>query len=225
MMISFICSCWIAAQRGHTATLRALVQECGADASIAINDGTTPVWIAAQNGHTGTLRALVQGCGADASTADKNGVTPVMLALANGNWDAASCLVTELEADVRACNLAGASCLHYAAMAAAKTEQAEDQAIKVAGAIMERGGIELISQADLHSGLTPLDCALHVGNEALARMLAERLGSGDDSAAWELLEQARRRVLEPCHAPLSIFRGLPLGRQARPGQWRCRAQC
>jgi tetratricopeptide (TPR) repeat protein len=49
-------------------------------------------------------------------------------------------------------------------------------------------GIELISQADLHSGWTPLDCALYVGNEALARMLAERLGSGGDSAASELLE-------------------------------------
>jgi len=52
---------------------------------------------------------------------------------------------------------------------------------------MERGGIGLISQADLLSGLTPRDCALYVGDEALARMLAERLGSGDDSAASELL--------------------------------------
>jgi len=54
-----------------------------------------------------------------------------------------------------------------------KTEHAEVQVIKVAGAIMERGVIELISQADLHSGLTPLDCAVYVGNDALARMLAE----------------------------------------------------
>jgi hypothetical protein len=45
--------------------------------------------------------------------------------------------------------------------------------------------------------------------EALARMLAAGLGSGDDSAASELLEQARRRVLEPSHAPLALFRGLP----------------
>ena len=66
---------------------------------------------------------------------------------------------------------------------------------------MERGGIELISQADLHSGWTPLDCALYVGNEALARMLAERLGSGGDSAASELLVQAKRRVLESPATP------------------------
>jgi len=197
-----------AAENGHPETVRTLVQECGADASTAKNDGVTPVFIAAQNGHTETLLSLVQECGADASTADKSGTTPVMVALANGNWDAASCLLTELKADVRACNLAGASCLHYAAVAPSKTEQAEDQAIQMAGTIMELGGIELISQADLHSGLTPLDCAIYVGNEALARMLAERLGSGDESAASELLEQARRRVLEP-HAPLALFRGLP----------------
>ena len=73
---------------------------------------------------------------------------------------------------------------------------------------MDRWGIELLSQADFHSGLTPLDCAVYVGKEALVRMLVAGLGSGDDSAASELLEQARRRVLEP-HAPLALFRGLP----------------
>ena len=199
---------YIAAGNGHTETLRALVQECGADASTANKNGATPVYIAAENGHTETLRALVQECGANASTADKNGATPVMVALENGHWDTASCLVTELEVDVRTCNHAGASCLHYAAVAPSKTEQAQDQAIKVAGGIMERGGTELLSQADFHSGLTPLDCAIYVGNEALARMLAAGMGSGDDSAASDLLDQARQRVLEP-HAPLALFRGLP----------------
>ncbi len=33
--------------------------------------------------------------------------------------------------------------------------------------------------------MTPLDCDLYVGNEALSRMLAERLGSGNASAASE----------------------------------------
>jgi len=197
-----------AAQNGHAETVRTLVQECSANASNANNDGMTPVLIAAHNGHTQTVRVLVQECGADASIANKKGDTPVMVALENGHWDTASCLVTELEVDVRTCNHAGASCLHYAAVAPSKTEQAQDQAIKVAGGIMERGGTELLSQADFHSGLTPLDCAIYVGNEALARMLAAGMGSGDDSAASDLLDQARQRVLEP-HAPLALFRGLP----------------
>ena len=96
---------------------------------------------------------------------------------------------------------------------------------------MDRWGIELLSQADFHSGLTPLDCAVYVGKEALVRMLVAGLGSGDDSAASELLEQARRCGLEPSHDPLALFRGLPwavklaLGRQARPGQCRGRVKC
>ena len=129
-----------------------------------------------------------------------------MVARINSHWDTASCLVTELGADVRE---SGASCLHYAAVARSETEQADEQAIKVAGEMMERGSIELLSQTNFHSGLTPLDCAIYVGKGALARMLAARLGSGDDSAASELLEQARWRVLEASHAPLALFRGLP----------------
>ena len=168
-----------------------------------------PVWAAAQNGHTETVRALVQEFGVDPNAAKTQGDTPVMVALEHGHWDTVSSLVTELGADVRASNHAGASCLHCAAGALSETEQAKEQAIKVAGVIMELGGIELLSQADLHSGLTPLDCSVYVGKGALARMLAAGLGSGDDSAASELLEQARRRVLEHSHAPLALFRRLP----------------
>jgi hypothetical protein len=75
--------------------------------------------------------------------------------------------------------------------------------------MIKSGGIDLLSQGDFFSGLTPLDCALYGGNGALARMLAAGLGNGDPSAASELLEQARKRILESSHAPLSLFRGLP----------------
>ena len=51
---------------------------------------------------------------------------------------------------------------------------------------MERGGTDLLSQADSHSNLT-----------AAATPAPPRL------------EQARQRVLEPSHTPLALFRGLP----------------
>ena len=100
----------------------------------------------------------------------------------------------------------GDSYLHYAALDPSKTEHAEVQVIKVAGAIMERGVIELISQADLHSGLTPLDCAVYVGNDALARMLAEGLGSGDASAASELLPSGGSLIREHKFRAHDLFR-------------------
>ena len=36
------------------------MKECGADASTANMNGTTPVWVAAWYGHAETVRALVQ---------------------------------------------------------------------------------------------------------------------------------------------------------------------
>ena len=71
------------------------VNECGADASTAKNDGATPVWIAAQNGHSATVWALVQECSADASTAHKNGATPVWKAAQNGHTETVRALERE----------------------------------------------------------------------------------------------------------------------------------
>ena len=156
------------------------------------------------------VRELVQECGVDACTANKQGDTPVIVALKNSHWDTASSLVTELGADVRAYNHAVDSCLHHAAVAPSETKQAEEQAeeqvIKVAGVMMDRWGIELLSQADFHSGLTPLDCAVYVGNDALARMLAEGLGSGDASAASELLPSGGSLIREHKFRAHDLFR-------------------
>ena len=90
---------WIAAQNGYTETVRALVKECGADASTADKAGHTPVWIAGDCGLTETVLALVQGCGADASTADNDGCTPVLAAAHNGHTETGRVLVQECSAD------------------------------------------------------------------------------------------------------------------------------
>jgi ankyrin repeat protein len=125
--------------------------------------------------------ALVKDCGADAITANKNGDTPVMVALENGHWDTKYGHATTK-----------ASCLHYAAVAPSETEQAEEQCIKVAGAIMERGGIDLLSQADFHSGLTPLDCAVYVGKEVCVCLLLQDL-------LQSCSRGGRRRVEDMCY--------------------------
>ena len=51
---------WVAAENGHTDTVRALVKVCGADASTPKEGGETPVFAAAFSGHTDTVRALVK---------------------------------------------------------------------------------------------------------------------------------------------------------------------
>jgi|TARA_B110000977_G_scaffold139712_2_gene177345 ankyrin repeat protein len=53
----------IAAEEGHEATVRALI-ELGADVNKATDDGKTPQSFAAQNGHEAIVRALIEA-GAD----------------------------------------------------------------------------------------------------------------------------------------------------------------
>ena len=75
----------IAAQNGHTATVLALVQECGADVNAAQQDGCTTLMSAAQNGHTATVVALAQECGVDVNAVNKIGFTALMSAAQNGH--------------------------------------------------------------------------------------------------------------------------------------------
>ena len=50
---------FIAAQEGHEAVVRGLV-EAGADVNKAKDNGTTPLYIAAKNGHEAVVRGLVE---------------------------------------------------------------------------------------------------------------------------------------------------------------------
>jgi ankyrin repeat protein len=61
----------IAAQFGHEAVLRALI-ELGADINKAADDGSTPLYNAAQNGHETVVRTLMEA-GADVNKARDNG--------------------------------------------------------------------------------------------------------------------------------------------------------
>ena len=73
----------IAAQHGHEAVLRALIQ-AGADVNKADDTGGTPLVVGAQNGHQAVVRALIQA-GADVNKAGDNGWTPLLIAAQNGH--------------------------------------------------------------------------------------------------------------------------------------------
>ena len=205
-----------AAINGHKDTVHVLVKDCGADVDAADNDGSTAVMAAAENGHKDTVHVLVKEFGADVNAADKQGNTALMIALRFGHLNTASCLVTELAADSTAANWVGASCLHIAASLTSPSgtgeeeEDQDDKAMKVAELLIGRGGVDLVSKTDSNFGWTPLHYALYVGNEALARMLAERMCQGDASEISEQLERARQHVLdEQRRGPLALWRGLP----------------
>ncbi len=90
--------CWIAAQEGHEACIRTLV-ELGADCQTADDFGWTPCFVAARNGHEACIRTLVE-LGADCQTADNFGRTPCCIAAQEGHEACIRTLV-ELGADCR----------------------------------------------------------------------------------------------------------------------------
>ena len=73
---------FIAAERGHDAIVRALL-DAGADKDLAAHDGATPLFIAADNGHDAVVRALLDA-GAGKDLADNGGVTPLFIAAQEG---------------------------------------------------------------------------------------------------------------------------------------------
>jgi ankyrin repeat protein len=95
---------YVAAENGHTETVRALVLECRADANTPDNSGKTPVFIAAMWRRTETVRALVKECAADASTASNDGYTPVTSAARYGHTETVRALVNECGADPNTAN-------------------------------------------------------------------------------------------------------------------------
>jgi ankyrin repeat protein len=73
----------IAAQNGHEAMVRALI-EAGAGVNKARDDGATPLLIAAQRGHEAVVRALIEA-DADVSKARADGVMPLYMAAQKGH--------------------------------------------------------------------------------------------------------------------------------------------
>ena len=68
----------IAAEKGHEAMVRALI-ESGADVNTANNDDATPLYIAAQEGHEAMVRVLIE-LGADVSKTTDDDWTALYIA-------------------------------------------------------------------------------------------------------------------------------------------------
>jgi hypothetical protein len=91
---------YIAAQMGHTAVVRVLVKEFGADMNQRKEMGYLPFFKAALEGHTAVLRCMVIELGYDVNTANRVGATPCFVAAQIGNLAVLRCLVKDLGADI-----------------------------------------------------------------------------------------------------------------------------
>ena len=77
----------LAAEEGHTHTVKTLLSAPGLDVNAATGLGWTALMRAAIGGHTDTVRALLATPGLDVNTATDAGVTALMLSATRGHTD------------------------------------------------------------------------------------------------------------------------------------------
>jgi ankyrin repeat protein len=75
----------VAAQKGHLAVVKFLVEEGKASVDQATNDDATPLFIAAQEGHLDVVKYLVEEGKANVNQSRISGATPLFIAAQNGH--------------------------------------------------------------------------------------------------------------------------------------------
>ncbi len=103
----------IAAQMGHAAVVRLLLQEAGADVDARTHEGITPLYVALQQGRIAVGRMLVHS-GADVNAQTASGNTALHMAAQRGSLEAAELLVKSGQCEVNACTARGHTPLHLA---------------------------------------------------------------------------------------------------------------
>lgn len=149
----------LAAQEGHTDTVRALLQQGGTITGQAGKDRNTPLHFAARGGHLDIVRLLVAK-GADVNARCNGECTALHLACMNGHSEVVSLLI-ECGADVNAANDKKAAALHYAAFT-----NMPDVVRHLLKAGAKRDQTDIV-------GRTPLQIARAKNNAAVAKILSD----------------------------------------------------
>jgi hypothetical protein len=146
-----------AAENGHEAVVRLLVERDDVEADPEDKDGRTPLWYAAERGHEAVVRLLVER---DDVEADKFGQTPLSWAAANEHEAIVRLLVERDDVEADAKNKDGRTPLSYAAM------NGHEAVVRL---LVERDDVE--ADAKNKDGRTPLSYAVVNGRKAVVQLL------------------------------------------------------
>jgi len=124
----------LAAKKGHTETVSALLSHGGIDVNAVTRYGSTALMLAAENGHTETVSALLSHGGINVNAVTRYGSTALMLAAENGHTETVSALLSQGGIDVNAVTPDGDTAL----MLAAKKGHTE-----TVSALLSHGGIDV----------------------------------------------------------------------------------
>ena len=105
----------VAAEQGHTETVRWLCDETAAVLDAFDANDATPTYVAAANGHLSCVRYLVGVTGADVNARARDQTTPLMVACQNGRDKTVEWLIGPGRANFHAENSNQVSAVHLAA--------------------------------------------------------------------------------------------------------------
>ena len=154
-----------AAQYGHEAVVRLLVERYGVDIESKDNKGQTPLMWAAKGGREAVVRLLIERYGVDIESKDNEGKTPFMWAAESGCEAVVRLLIERDGVDIDAKDIYGETPLMYAADCGSEA---------IVRLLIERDGVDI--DAKDNDGTTPLMWAALRGREAVVRLLIERDG-------------------------------------------------
>jgi ankyrin repeat protein len=178
----------LAAENGHEAVVRLLVDTGKADIDSKSNSGRTPLSLAAQRGHEAVVRLLVDTGKADIDSKDTEyGQTPLSLAAQGGHEAVVRLLVDTGKADIDSKNT------EYGQTPLSLAAQGGHEA--VVRLLVDTGKAEIDSK-DTEYGQTPLSLAAQEGHEAVVRLLVDtgkaEIDSKDNSGRTSLSLAAQR---------------------------------
>jgi ankyrin repeat protein len=159
-----------AAENGHEAVVRLLVDRADVDADSKDNYGITPLSRAAENGHEAAVRLLVDRADVDADSKDNYGITPLSRAALSGHEAVVRLLVDRADVDADSKDNYGITPLSRAA------QSGHEAVVRL---LVDRADVEADSKDN--NGRTPLFWATTYGGEAVVQLLVDRADVDADS--------------------------------------------
>jgi len=154
----------IAASKGHSETVRVLLEKAEANLPIGDGDGRTPLHLAASSGHAETVRVLLAK--ADPTVTTKDGKTALHFAAENGHAEVTRALV-EAGAPVSGLTKDGHTPLHIA------VRNGDEEVVRSLNGFVDVLALD-------KAGRWPLQVALRADQHGVARILIEELGAPVD---------------------------------------------
>jgi hypothetical protein len=150
----------LAAENGHEAVVKLLVDRPDVDADSKDNHGWTPLSWAAWNGHEGIVKLLVDRPDVDADSKDNDGRTPLSWAACNGQEKVVKLLVDRPDVDANSRDKDGETPLFLAAW------NGHEGIVKL---LVDRPDVDADSKNK--DGQTPLSKAAWNGHEGIVKLL------------------------------------------------------